>query len=249
MSEPTTPLHTLQDGSKLRVISSRDLIAIPIWKGNRVIDLKHVENIKREVGSNVKQLDFGYRIVTYTTQDAASNPVKESYIVDGQHRVRVLQDYYRETLCEPDFDVVVLEREVETEFDVIEYFNVLNNSKPIKYMDTNLVVNRYIAELEKGFNTKRGQALLIRPKDTRRPYLSAEKVREALLSRAPRLKAGATEIVAFVLRVKKWNQGKVRAAPVDALAATKEGDMITAAAKMEFMLAVWPKLPWVDECL
>jgi hypothetical protein len=240
----------LADGSKLRVISSRDLIALPIWKGNRVIDLKHVENIKREIGSNVKQLDFGYRIVTYTTQDAIGTPVKESYIVDGQHRARVLKDYYQETLCEPDFEVVVLEKEVEAEYDVIEYFNALNNSKPIKYMDTNLVINRYIAELEKGFNTKRGQAaLLIRPKDTRRPYLSVEKVREVLQSRAARLKTGAADIVAFVLRVKKWNQAKVKTAALDALSATKEADMIVAAAKLEFMLAVWPKLPWVDECL
>jgi hypothetical protein len=248
MEQANKHLHVLSDGSVLRVITSRDLIAIPVWKGNRVIDTGHVEEIKRAIGSKITQLDFGYRIVTYTTTDAAGAPVKESYIVDGQHRARVLKDYYEENYCVPSFNVVILEKVVESEFDVIEYFNVLNNSKPIKYDDPNIIINRYILELERAFN-KSKKCLMIRPKDTRRPYLSVERLREALMANAYRLKGSVQHIQEFVERVKRWNEERVRSADIDALSNTKDGELILQGAKLGFELGVSMKLVWVGECL
>ena len=39
-------IHTLHDGTSIKIISSHDLIKIPVWQGNRIIDHNHVENIK-----------------------------------------------------------------------------------------------------------------------------------------------------------------------------------------------------------
>jgi hypothetical protein len=38
-------LHTYHDGSRLYKMSALSLTKIPIWKGNRNIDLHHVSNI------------------------------------------------------------------------------------------------------------------------------------------------------------------------------------------------------------
>lgn len=248
-SNTSTLLCTLSDGSKLIRMSSKDLISIPIWKGNRILDISHVQKIKDSIGSSIQQLDFGYRMVSYLSTDSTGSPVKESYIVDGQHRLCVLQDFYKETLCEPHFNVVVLEKHVDSEFDVIQYFNSINNSKPIKFSDTNLIVNRYIQELEKAFNSKKNT--FIRPKDTKRPYLSADKIRDILTKStySSRLKESSSDILSFVHKVKEWNSQKVQSAPIDSLTYTKLSDMIISSSKINFMLGVWPDLPWIHECL
>ena len=46
-------LHTYNDGSVLKIITSRELIAIPIWKGQRILDKDHAASIKSEVGVNI----------------------------------------------------------------------------------------------------------------------------------------------------------------------------------------------------
>lgn len=248
------PLFTLSDGSTYRVISSRELITIPIWKGNRVVDTAHVEAIKAALSSAegvaVNRLDYGYQLVTYTVQDGGGCPVKESYIIDGQHRARVLADYYREHPAAPSFAVVVLERPAASELDVISLFNGINHSKPIKYTDVNLVVNTYIAALEKAFNVaKRGAPVLIRPKATCRPYMSADKLREVLVLHQDKLRTAPADIQRFVERVQVWNAEKVQSADLDALAAPGLADTIGKAAKAGFMLGVETRLPWVGKLL
>ena len=56
-------LHTLHDGSHVRLMKARELVAIPVWNGNRTIDHKHVETIKDSL-YDIKHIDFGFRIVT-----------------------------------------------------------------------------------------------------------------------------------------------------------------------------------------
>jgi hypothetical protein len=234
-------LHTLSDGSIVRRMGSRELIAIPVWKGNRVIDMMHVQNLQAAIGLNVKTLDFGYRIVTYNTTDAAGRVIQESAIVDGQHRARVLSEYYASCPSDVDFPVVVLEKRVESEYDVISYFNAINNSKPIKYTDSNLVVNKYIQELEKVFNVKK--QLAIRPKATCRPYLSADKLREQFTKYANHLSDSSIAAEQFATRVKEWNQTQLLA-----VTAT-DPEIVQKAAKAEFMLAVDSRLRWIPELL
>lgn len=248
LSQPT--LFTLSDGSVLRTISSRELISIPTWKGNRVVDAAHVEAIKAAINPNVSRLDHGYQLVTYTVQDGGGCPVKESYIIDGQHRARVLADYYREHPAAPPFPVVILDRPAASELDVISLFNGINHSKPIKYTDVNLVVNAYIAALEKAFNVaKRGAPVLIRPKATCRPYLSADKLREVLVLHQDKLRTAPADIQRFVERVQAWNAEKVLSADLDAIAQPGLAETIGKAAKVGFMLGVETRLPWVGKLL
>ena len=37
MTDKTTVLHTLHDGSIIRVMGARELIKIPVWHGNNII--------------------------------------------------------------------------------------------------------------------------------------------------------------------------------------------------------------------
>jgi hypothetical protein len=222
-------------------MGSRDLLRIPVWKGNRVIDHAHVANIRKAIGDNVRSLDFGYRIVTYNTLDAAGNSVKESYIVDGQHRARVLSEYYAAHPETGNFPILVLEKQASSELEVIDYFNALNNSKPILYTDINLIVNTYISELEREFN--RTKTLLIRPKATCRPYLSSEKLREVFHKHKELLRG--TDVKAFVHRVRAWNSEEL----VFAKNYPDKPTIVEKACKEEFMLALDPKLSWIPTLL
>jgi hypothetical protein len=227
-------------------MSAKELSGYEVWKGNRIIDLEHVKQIKDSVGERVSQLDFGYRIVRFPSTDAAGRPLMVMNIVDGQHRHAVLKEYFASTMCAEDFDVVVIEKTVETESDIIEYFNTLNNVKPIIWTDTNLVVNMYVSALEAAFN--KHKQVPIRPGSTHRPYLSTEKLREALTPIASRLRIRKSFIDAWVERVVEYNLTRIKEADMACLSVKKsEGDLIQRAAKLGFMLAIDPRLRWVSE--
>lgn len=243
-------LHTLHDGSYLSVISAKELTSIPVWKGNRTIDMNHVANIKATIGPSIHKLDYGYRIVKCEELDAMGNRIEQRYIIDGQHRHRVISDYFQTNLCEPDFNVVVIETKVNNEREIIQCFKDLNNQQPIQWKtDPNMVVNEYINALTTEFNMK-SKETLIRGKATTRPYLSVDKLRVALLDR-PNLNESPEYIQQFIKRVRKWNQSAVETAEIDALYATKKGqsDIIAKASSHGFMLAVDPKMPWIVSCL
>lgn len=238
-------LHTLHDGSNLRVMDVKELISIPVWKGNRIINHDHVENIKRSVGNNIKKLDFGFRIVTYEEKDAGGNLIKNSCVIDGQHRHKVLTDHFNTTLCEQDFPVIVLERFIKDESEIITYFKELNNQLAIPWKsDPNILANNYIHALCLAFNQKE---TLIRQKTTTRPYLSTEKLREKLveiggLCESPEM------VRAFVERVRAYNEKELKEAHMLAMYSKNPG-IIEKAHTHKFMLAVNTCLPWIKECL
>ena len=243
-------LHTLHDGSILRVMGAKDLIRVPVWHGNRIIDNAHVQKIKDGLGPKIQKLDFGYRIVTYDEVDAGGNIVTASCIIDGQHRHRVLYDFFQESLCEPDFNVVVLEKKVKCEAEIIVYFKELNNQMPILWKtDVNMLANEYIKKLIDVFNVRK--VVMIRPKSTVRPYLSVEKLREVLVAFGEQLKDSPEEIKLFVERVLRYNAKALEESDVNMALSTKKGqaEIIQRAADQKFMLAVDPRLPWVGECL
>ena len=242
-------LHTLHDGSEVRIMGAKELIKVPVWNGNRIIDGGHVQRIKSSLGPKVQKLDFGYRIVTYDEKDAGGNTVTSSCIIDGQHRHRVLCDFFQDSLCEPDFQVVVLEKKVKCEGEIITYFKELNNQMPILWKsDPNMLANEYINALTAVFNLKK--EVLIRPKATTRPYLSAEKLREELRRVGQLLKESPEEIKGFVEKVLRWNAKAMEESSLNITFAKKgQGEIIQKAASHRFMLAVDPKLPWVEACL
>ena len=114
-------LHTFHDRSVLRRISARDLIKIPIWKGNRTIEVAHAEEIFCAIGGNVRCLDSSiFRIVKYMEMNASGALQEQKYIIDGQHRAYCIKKFFDETVCEPDFDIVVMEKVVDDETEAIE---------------------------------------------------------------------------------------------------------------------------------
>ena len=121
-------LHTFHDGSVLRTMSAKELVRVPIWNGQRTLDKAHAARIRDAVGAAVDRLDSGYRIVYYNEPNTGGKMVRQSYLIDGQHRAEVLREHFLSSLCEPDFTVVVTEKEVESETDAIEFFNAINNS-------------------------------------------------------------------------------------------------------------------------
>jgi len=242
-------LCTLHDGSRLRTIGAKELIEIHIWNGNRIIDMAHVQKIKDGIRGNVQKLEFSYRIARITETDAGDNPVTVSYIIDGQHRHRVLCDHYKENLCEPDFPVVVLEKDMKSEAEIISYFKELNCQKPINWKsDPKVLANEYIEQLCAAFNF--GSRKLIREGSTHRPYISVDALRDAFLACKDALKEG-DEVAAFVRRVLEYNANRVKLAEVAGVLTYKKGDAekIQKAAALRFMLAVDKNLPWVRDCL
>lgn len=240
-------LCTLHDGSRLRAIGARELIEIPIWKGNRIIDMVHVQKIKDGIRGNVQKLDFSYRVARITEVDAGGNSITMSYVIDGQHRHRVLCDHYKENYCEPDFPVIVLEKDMKSETEVISYFREVNCQKPIQWKsDPMILANEYIAQLIEEFNF--GSKKLIRQGSTHRPYVSVDALRDALFACKDMLKEG--DAVAFVRRVLAYNASRLKNADMAIYTAKKgEAEKIQKAVDTRFMLAVDKNLPWIRECL
>jgi hypothetical protein len=227
-------------------MTARELVAIPVWKGNRILDTEHVVAIKKKT-VDVRRLDSGYRIVNCMEANPSGVLVKQAYLIDGQHRAAILREHFLSTLCEPDFVVVVTEKDVASESEAIEYFNVLNTMKPQQWRtDPAILVNQYIAELERRFNGKRVK--MIRQGVTCRPYLSVDRLREALRAAITELPQEATAIEEFGARVVAKNQELVAAAPLLTLGSKSSSKFYERAAATGFALALSSDLNWIKEC-
>lgn len=237
--------HVFHDGSVLRKISVIELLGIPVWRGNRHIDLEHVKNIEKEIGENIESLDSTvFRIVMYKDDD-----IQQRFLIDGQHRQQVIKNIYQ--VQKKDFDVLIVEKDVEDESQAIDYFNQLNNVKPQFEYDSKLIVNKYIAALEKKFNMNK-KNLLIRPegKTTKRPFLSSSLLRTVLETHAKQLKSSTEFIEEFMKRVEAWNTKKITEFELQSLyASSKDKSLLEATIEKKFALAYDPKLLWIAECL
>lgn len=244
----TTRLHTFHDGSTLCIMSVKELLTLPIWKGNRILDKEHVAKLKSAIRQNIQRLDSGYRIVKYNEVSTDNEWVEQSYIIDGQHRISVIRDYFSTAVCPPDFNVAVVERKVASELEAIQYFNELNTVKPQCWnTDPNLIINLYISALEKKFNTKKRQ--LIRKGVAHRPYLSSDKLRDKL-EKIPTLKFDTETINRFIERVSNHNTLlKTQYQVGMALGKSQDEKFVQKADSMEFYLALDQKLKWVEELL
>ena len=191
-------MFTYADGSILRTMNMKAFLEIPVWKGNRHIDLKRVDQLAKEVGEHVQLLDSGYHVIIQE-EDMDGKPLHQTYLINGQHRREVLRRYYSSGLCLPDFPMTFVEKTVETESEAIAYFNKINNMKPFHIdEDSRCVANRFVAALEQGFSKG-----LLRSKTTRRPYLSIEPLREELETYSKILQSVNPTV--FVEKVKEYN--------------------------------------------
>lgn len=183
-------LHSYHDGSRLYRMSARALCCIPIWKGNRIIDIDHVQQLKNVIGENYRILDSGYKMIRYEEEEKGER-IKKSYVVDGQHRIRVLLNAFSEAEPDIDFVVTVTEIELSSEEEAIRYFNQINHVKPISYTeDDTMVANRYLEGVLKKYS---GSMRLIRQGATRRPYLSVDRFREHLIKHMDSVKKFTVE--------------------------------------------------------
>jgi hypothetical protein len=177
-------LHIYHDGSRLYRMSARALSNIPIWKGNRIIDTQHVATIKQSIHHNIHLLDSGYKIIQYQEEDEHDTTIRKSYLIDGQHRISIVSEYFQNTPDATDFLVTVTEIRVDSEADAILYFNQINNVKPIQFEEEpNMIINRYLIKLIHTFSSK-----LLRTGSTKRPYLSLDKFREIILKKINEIK-------------------------------------------------------------
>ena len=243
-------LHTYSDGSTLKLMSAKELVAIPIWKGQRILDKDHAASIKAAIGSNVKRLDSGYSIVRCKEETTDGKMVDCTYLIDGQHRASVIRDWYAATVCEPDFLVTVTEKVVDSESDIIHDFNKINTVKPQQWkVDPAILANNYIAALERVFNTNK-KCPLIRTGATTRPFLACDTLRKTLLESKVLLKHAPEAVAAFVSRVQQYNVAMISALNRElVVAATKDSKLKERAIAANFALAYDTKLQWVGHML
>jgi hypothetical protein len=239
-------LHTYFDGSKLYKMSASALCRIPIWKGNRIIDLDHVNNIKLSLSSNGFLLDSGYKTIQYDEIDENNKIVKKTYLIDGQHRITVVNDYFENIPDAKDFQVTVTEIKVDSELEAIEYFNRINNVKPIQFQeDPNLIINKYLQKLISTFPVK---GKLFRSGATKRPYLSTNKFRDVLVKKVDRLKKISVE--KFSKECKLMNTKIIQELEIRSLNKNdKELKIITKILELDFALAWDDKFKWLDTIL
>jgi hypothetical protein len=236
-------IHTYSDGSKLFKVYASYLVRIPIWKGNRIIDSDHVKNIKESIDNKAYLLDSGYKTIQYDEFDENNNPIKKTYIIDGQHRISVVQSYLDIEPDAKDFIVTVTEIRVDSELEAIEYFNKINNVKPIQFKeDPNLIVNKYIQKLIANYPVK---SKLFRTGITKRPYLSIDKFREALIKKVDNLKKISIE--KFIKECKTINTKLIQELEIRSLnEKDKEINIIKKSLELEFALAWDDKFKWLD---
>ena len=244
------PLHTFHDRSSLYATGAKELVAIPVWKGNRILDTAHADSIRRAV-SDVRQLDSGYRVVQYEELDAGGNTIHQSYLIDGQHRAHVLRQWFEEHLCEPDFPVLVTVKQVANESEAIAFFNALNHCKPQMWrIEPNILINKYIDGLVKRWGSDKKHRFL-RPGVTRRPYLSVDVLRQALRQHIEELKQTDDAVDAFVAAVDRWNQSELVAAQLRLATdgEQKDAGTLERCVELGFLLAYDGKFRWISECL
>ena len=167
------------DGSVYKLMSAKTLSQILVWKGNRVIDMTHVDRIREGIKGNIQLLNSNpFRLAFVKDGD----DIVMRYIIDGQHRAYLLKEYFQNSNA-ADFQVIVAGKSFNNEDDIIEYFKLINTTKSIPWKeDPVLCANTYIMAVMKQFNTD-PKFSLIRSGKTKRPFMSADKFRDALVLR------------------------------------------------------------------
>ena len=236
-------IHTFLDKSVLLPVKAKELVGIPVWRGNRFLDIAHAEKIKESIGHKIELLDKAiYSVVTYKEGEKT-----QRYLVDGQHRQYVLRKYFEENVILPyNFTLLIIEKAVEDEAEAIEYFNIINNTKPQYEDDRKLLANKYMLALIKKFPK------LIRPegKTTKRPFLSSDLLRKVLEENAPLLKQSNDIITNFVENVNVWNNKKITTYEIGSvIIQNKEKSVLESCLDKRFVLAFDAKLPWIKDCL
>ena len=189
-------LFTFHDKSILRSMPVQDLIKIPIWEGNRILDEDHKTEIAKQVGNRIQDLDIHpFHVVCYVEEQEGGGKELVYKIIDGQHRVKVIKEYCATVDSAVNFPVLVVEKRCADASDVIQYFKVLNHIKAIQWKeDENMVIMSYILAMMDYFAEVGGVEYrkYFKNSKTQKPYLDITAFREVLRKRPwglPKLQA------------------------------------------------------------
>jgi hypothetical protein len=234
-------LHRFNDSSTLRVISAKDLIRIPIWHGNRILDSEHKAALQTQIANDISSLDRQlYHCVTYKTMDEdTKSSILKTVLVDGQHRSIILNEYFQNTPGAENFNVLLCDYECSSETDVIERFKILNTIKPIHWTDDpKLSAAPYIIAIERELNRNPKQKF-VRQGFTYRPYMSVDSLRDALIKYRVgiRIKMPPDE---FAKQVAHYNKYLLKGPRTN----DKQYDR---ALKIGFMLGLDKSFSWIDK--
>lgn len=174
-------LYPYVDGGVLCVVSSHELIQVPIWSGNRTINLDHVDSIRKQMDTSVRYLDKNYTVVVKTTKpEGAEEVLVERFVIDGQHRLHIMRSQLTSDATIAPFDVTCTMYYVTSEEEIETLFKRINFAKPIDYTsDPNLHITSIIKKLKENFNTNPKYPLI--RDGTRAPYLDEKRLRIAMI--------------------------------------------------------------------
>jgi hypothetical protein len=202
-----TILHKYADGTELIRTTIQRILRTPVWHGNRILDVNHVQEIKESLKAksrSIQNLDSGYHIIIYNEIDAAGVCIQQSYLIDGQHRRNVIE---QELSLFDDFDVTCSITHVENESEVITKFNEINSSKPIKFNeDIKMIINRYVDMLVKIYGNKKLN--YIRNSKTSRPYCSVDDIRNHFMTQEKLVRL-CPSVEYFMKNLEKWNSNRL----------------------------------------
>ena len=219
-------MFTFKDGSVLKKYQASMVCLLEIWNGNRVRDDNHVSRINNSLDT-VMSLDRQPYTVALITVDGQ----ERKFVIDGQHRIAVLKRYF-EALDVSDFEVLVIEKVFADESEIIQYFKILNQTKSIQWReDPVMVANTFVSLLCKEFN-KDPKKPLIKPGKTNKPYLSSDRVREALIQR--HVVDWKTTPSEFVLRCREINDSHVEEMDTSVLTNKRAKELKFALGVMDF---------------
>ena len=189
------------DGSIWSSTLASKLCEYGIWNGNRTIDENHIKRIETDITS-LQDLNLNpYRVVNITDDDG-----ERSLIIDGQHRATILKRNLHKLLNGGDFNVIIIITKCKDESEIIQKFKIFNATKSIAWKDDPVMTaNRFIELLIKEFNKK---TILIRSGRTSKPYLSSDRIRQALIQR--HVTDWKTTPEEFVIRCREINDQQVR---------------------------------------
>lgn len=177
-------LFTSADGQVLGISSAKLVSTLPIWEGNRNILEDHVKDIEQSLGDDVERINHTiFRVARVNTEEG----IKE-YIVDGQHRVKVLKGYFEKNPFNTEFDVLVAVKDFNSEAEIIQHFQDINRTRAIEWKeDPKIIANRFIKALLDEFQPpmKNGKPAIMffRFGRTRKPYISIEVIRDRLIKK------------------------------------------------------------------
>jgi hypothetical protein len=228
-------IFTTADGSAYKVLSARGLSQLPIWGGNRLIDMDHVRRIRESLNGNIKLLNLNpFRVGVIKQEDNSTR----TEIIDGQHRAYILKEHFASPEVE-DFQVLVGGKTFNNEDEVILYFKILNNTRAIAWKeDPVLRANKYIEALMKEFNTDKKKPY-IRSGKTTRPFLSVDKLRDSMI--AKKVVEWSQTSQEYVERVRDLNSQLVNGLRIK----PSRRDMEDRAIEYNFALGLDDKFNWV----